>query len=364
MAGVFVNLLGDDSKVQKTPLYEAVQITGSLFSGAYADPSAGGNTSNIKQYTHEMFESISDYPFLSASSNHLLDITFGLHTGSALSSSTDANFAKKSNVYNSFAQVLAGYDSTGSILKFDADGNYLAGGTKFDDAYFLTFSRLLNKDEMKRNTFSLTLGMGPTPGEGQLLLSDSGTSYKVNSPAGEYGILYATSVDAGVLITESVPVGLVFYQAGVAVLSASIFKDQTIGGILDGTYGDITGSDGWNEVDGASITGSLQGTIQAASTAFRSRVNNLTFSNTTELNSTIYFCRAAPGSFNYSSNPTYIGPTSQIRVKENINDPPFSYITTVGLYNSLNELMAVAKVSEPVKKTPYNDYGFRVRLDY
>ena len=43
---------------------------------------------------------------------------------------------------------------------------------------------------------------------------------------------------------------------------------------------------------------------------------------------------------------------------------PFSYVTTVGLYSEINELLAVAKLSEPVKKTPENEMVLRVRLDF
>ena len=53
-----------------------------------------------------------------------------------------------------------------------------------------------------------------------------------------------------------------------------------------------------------------------------------------------------------------------MRVKTTQTDEPVSYITTVGLYSNNNELLAVAKLSEPLKKTPANDYTLRVRLDY
>ena len=85
--------------------------------------------------------------------------------------------------------------------------------------------------------------------------------------------------------------------------------------------------------------------------------------NTTELNSTIYFCRANHNDFNYSSNPTYLT-SSKIRVKENQTDAPVAYITTVGLYSADNELLAVAKLSEPLRKDPTNEMVLRVRLDY
>jgi hypothetical protein len=103
--------------------------------------------------------------------------------------------------------------------------------------------------------------------------------------------------------------------------------------------------------------------ISGTADDLRNRLQDVYFANTTELNSTIYFCRGNAGEFNYSSNPTYLT-SSQIRVKETREDSPTSYITTVGLYGANNELLAVAKLSEPLKKTPANEFTLRVRLDY
>ena len=54
----------------------------------------------------------------------------------------------------------------------------------------------------------------------------------------------------------------------------------------------------------------------------------------------------------------------KINVKNKSTDAPVSYITTVGLYSSDNEMLAVAKLSEPLRKDPTNDMTLRVRLDY
>ena len=90
---------------------------------------------------------------------------------------------------------------------------------------------------------------------------------------------------------------------------------------------------------------------------------NISFNNTTELNSTVYFCRANHNEFNYSANPTYLN-ESEIRIKDVPSDMPISYVTSVGLYSPDNELMAVAKLSEPLRKDPTNELTLRVRLDY
>ena len=101
-----------------------------------------------------MFQSVYDYPYLSSSANHIFDITLGMSSKSAFYSTTTVQKKKKNNVYNQLAQVLVGYDVTGSILRFDADGDFSGTTTdKLDDVVFLNFSRLLTKDEIKKDSF-------------------------------------------------------------------------------------------------------------------------------------------------------------------------------------------------------------------
>ena len=78
---------------------------------------------------------------------------------------------------------------------------------------------------------------------------------------------------------------------------------------------------------GAAQTGS---TIEELAKGFRHMVYNVSFNNTIELNSTIYFCRINHNEFNYSSNPTYLT-GSKIVVKNQATDLPVSYITSIGL---------------------------------
>ena len=104
-------------------------------------------------------------------------------------------------------------------------------------------------------------------------------------------------------------------------------------------------------------------TIQELCDSLRHRIDDIDFNNTIELNSAVYFCRINHNEFNYSSNPTYVN-GSKLRVKNNVNDLPVTYITSVGLYSPDNELLAVAKLSEPIRKDPNTELTLRVRLDY
>lgn len=349
MATSFKDLTQDDRRVTRTLLHESIPVTGTLLSGTYATSSAGREV-NVKTFQHGMFQSVYDYPYASSSANHILDLTCGFSTaGSSLSASATTQVDKKVNIYNQMAQILAGYDTGSNIRRFDVDGE-LDAGTKHDNVIFMNFSRLLVKDEIKKGSFSMEIGTGSAysaPFTVSKTIQDSAaaSSYKINSPAGEYGLLQVTGTN----------VGLLYYQAGIAVLTSSVFGNEN-------TFMNDAG-----DTMESLITGS---TIDVVSDAIRHRVENISFNNTTELNSSIYFCRATAGEFNYSSNPTYIDQTTnKIRVKatggsRESENSPVSYITTVGLYSHDNELLAVAKLSEPIKKTNASDLTLRVRLDY
>jgi len=349
-SSAFKALNDKDVVSTRTLLHEAIPITGTIVSGAYAD-------GNIKNPAHGMFQSVYDYPYLSSSANHIFDITVGVSTASTLYSTVTSQKAKKKNIYNQMSQLLVGYDHTGSILHFDADGNILAGGTKYEDAFVIPFSRLLVKDEIKKGTFSMKLAVSSSYANAydQIInITDASGSngYFVNSPVGEYGVLFAANSTGTPLATNNSAVGLLYYQAGIAVITKDVFSGSlSVPGVSMNSANVV--------IDGM-LTGS---TIQALSDSFRYRLDNVQFNNTTELNSTIYFCRANHQEFNYSTNPTYTD-ASKIRVKTNSTDEPVSYITTIGLYNDRNELMATAKLSEPLKKTPSTEFTIRCRLDY
>ena len=106
------------------------------------------------------------------------------------------------------------------------------------------------------------------------------------------------------------------------------------------------------------------GSINDMAEGTRYRWHNLSFNNTTILNSAMYTCRIASRDFNYSSNPTYLT-GSKIRVKgDDPQNNPKSFITTVGLYNAQDQLLGVAKLSKPIEKSPKEDILIKVRLDY
>lgn len=82
------------------------------------------------------------------------------------------------------------------------------------------------------------------------------------------------------------------------------------------------------------------------------------------ISSTHYFVRLRNKEFNYSNNPTFYNADNGSLVRPEFRNDPKVYITTVGLYNDQNELLAVAKLSKPVRKSFDEEVLLRVRLDF
>ena len=82
-----------------------------------------------------------------------------------------------------------------------------------------------------------------------------------------------------------------------------------------------------------------------------------------KISSQYFFTRVKNSEFNYSSNPSYIDTNGNLN-NATMADSPTTYITTVGLYNDDNNLIAVAKLSQPLKKDFTTEALIRVKLDY
>ena len=137
-------------------------------------------------------------------------------------------------------------------------------------------------------------------------------------------------------------VGTVFYDTGTLVFHG--------GSDAQGTNFLIASSSGFVFGPGA--------------TAGNVAINNLSFISLNMLKRSVFFTRAFNQQFNYSNNPTSISNASLGSISSNLTGNPTTFITTVGLYNTNNELLAVAKTAPPVKKDFDTEKVFAVRLQY
>jgi hypothetical protein len=133
-------------------------------------------------------------------------------------------------------------------------------------------------------------------------------------------------------------VGNIFYSEGLVVLKA--------GGLNDEAGSNDFGKD--------------------SSTNFKWRVQ---FKGTHKVPVKIFRCRAPAGQLNASTNSSfYVVPSGSSDLykheREIIFERPFTYISTIGIFNKNYELVGLAKLAQPIKKEEDQDLLFRVRLDF
>ena len=136
--------------------------------------------------------------------------------------------------------------------------------------------------------------------------------------------------------------GTVFYDSGTMIFHGGDYSRDT-NFLIDSASGFVFGP---------------------GATAGNVAINNLSFISLNMLKRSVFFTRAFNQEFNYSNNPTAIANASLGSISSNLTGSPTTFITTVGLYNADNELLAVAKTAPPVKKDFDTEKVFAVRLQY
>lgn len=314
-------------------------MTGTLFSGAaglysktYLNITSGSIVSG------GFWQTIFDGSPTSISASALADLTYGISTGS-LTYGYNETFLKseKNRVYEQMAKLLLGSES--NLFSFNS--------VTYHELFFVLLKRRIFKDEVKKGNLSITLqASGGAVGVPISLTDAPGNSAYTVGPAGDEGNIYSGSTI----------IGKIYYNAGIAVFATGVFvrADAAANAYWSGS---TAGNTFLNQV---AVTGNIDHIVNG----FKNRINNIQFNNQTNLHSTVYFCRALNSDFNYSTNPSFVDSDGKIRVVSGTDNQTRTYITTIGLYDINDNLLAVAKSSEPIKKSPDNELVFRVRLSY
>ena len=90
----------------------------------------------------------------------------------------------------------------------------------------------------------------------------------------------------------------------------------------------------------------------------------MTFRDEEDQVSAQYFCRLRSGHSNFSNNPTFVsGSLNEMRQKT-MKGNPSTFITSVQLYNSTGDMVAVGQLSTPLKKNFSSEATIKVKLTY
>lgn len=418
----FKEITANDIQTSRTSLNQLVDIIQSDLSGSSSRKgyamfvtASTDQTSTTYSVTSSLFQTAFDQDHTLQVANPIVDITVGLYSSSStvqdaslgvdssgklLFPSSSLMMREKIDLYRLHAGKLLG----DSDLAFYSPVDSTSVSDQIDEAIFLDFKRLFTRDGLKRESFAMrfyvtgvldgnanasSFEQGITNGytgsninitttSGSTVFTDVGSA---NNQTRLFGGEVGTLVNAA---DSDSKVGLLFYDAGIAVLDAAkvMWGSQHVSGTISSTTSSVEGIN--STVVGSSLAGanpsatfipdffvsaSIDDIVDhIASTRFQSgSFSAITFQNKTQINSTLLFCRAAADEFNYSSNPTFTDEDSRIVVIEpgqEDDQRTFTYPTTIGLYDANNNLLAVAKLSRPVEKTDEKDLTVRVRLDY
>ena len=155
--------------------------------------------------------------------------------------------------------------------------------------------------------------------------------------------------------------------------SNGVMQGDTLGQTDSGSYGLFYPDAGLLLFNAAAISHSVGVTVDRSS--HNDSKNHQNFYNAVsrsgyfildseeKITSQYYFTRVKNNQFNYTTNASFIESDGTLSFSS-MNDNPRTYITTVGLYNDSNELVAVAKLSQPIAKDFTKEALIKVKLDY
>jgi hypothetical protein len=323
----------------------------------------GSNPYDVKSglYYYNVY---SDDPESSATAEALFSLTYGHISGRGSSAEDESTYKilPTRAIYNQYRNALLNPGDTKFTFQIGYGDNFETIDS--DDIYVMNFNSNIYSDRLDPESFELTFS-GST---GYLtVVTDYGVSTE-NTERAVYNIVEGTVGTATVAGTTSAPVGIgLFYpKLGVAVFNPSILSGILDSGTPDGSDYDTIYPGDFNEkyaINHEKLWNSIKAGTQNREMVAR---------GTEFIPSRQYFIRVKNQEFNYSNNPTFTkspedagyvaSDEGKIRISEFYTDPK-TYITTVGLYDDSNELVAVAKLSTPFQKSFDQEALIKIKIN-
>ena len=293
-------------------------------------------------------------------------IAYGHKEGSGSLNFTDDNGSKGKSpskvIYNQYRQLIYG----------DEASNFSFNGHTPDEIFVININRARYKHNLKPGTLNLTLSGSGTPGNGAtatLKLTDDSVSATGSATITNVGRQFnIVSGSSGVMSGSS--------------LTNNVLSNNGLSG-GKGSYGFFYPDAGFIILNGDALSASLHISTSVASNSAQNILSNnaprgnnihafwraITGSQNFEIDSEekvtsqYFFTRAKNNEYNYTTNPSFIDTNGNLNYTSMVDNPK-TFITTIGLYNDSNDLVAVAKVSQPISKDFSKEALMRVKLDY
>ena len=283
-------------------------------------------------------------------------ISYGHRQGSGSEGSSTAGTTNPTKaIYSQIRQVLL--PSQTEQFNFNGGGS---GSYPTEDIFVIAANRARYREKMDPGNWELHLTSGSKTVK---LIDDSGAGsdptlatskreFNVVSGSITNGVYESATTTATATVSGSH--GLFYPESGMIILnpnslvSGSGYDRNDDRGVIE----PLTKSTSTNDYDHRKLLMSIK-----SGSYFSARREE-------QKRSSFYFCDVRADEFNHSQNPSFFTGSNAELVNNSFKTEPTTYITTVGLYNDNNELLAVAKMSQPFKKDPNTEALIKVRLDY
>ncbi len=277
-------------------------------------------------------------------------IAYGNKFGSGSKHFTDAEGSKNNSatrvIYNQYRQLVYGDEAS--------DFNF--NGVTSNEIFVINVNRARYKHNLKPGSLKLVLAKSGTAALDSIQLTDDSV----------------TKLGAATITNAGRQFNLVSGSLG--VMSGSSLN-QTLNG-TSGSYGFFYPDSGFIILNAHALSASLSILNTGSVTTQHSTNNNLNSFMTSisggnsfildseeKVTSQYFFTRVKNNEYNYTTNPSFIDTNGNLNFTSMVDNPK-TFITTIGLYNDSNDLVAVAKVSQPIAKDFSKEALMRVKLDY
>lgn len=260
-------------------------------------------------------------------------------SGSAPINSLVQGYSPSRIVYGQYRNLVYGTETQ----NFSLDGT-----TTLNDIYVININRSRYKQSIQPGSLNLTLSSGSTANT--IRLTDDSNTTSLTRFIGENRVFYIISGSNGTPYTSSAATtyyGMMLPDIGVIILNGtSSISSTTLGAYLP---------------TASQATSSVNNHLNLRSSMVSG--SNFQLNSQETVSSRYFFTRVRNGEFNYTTNPSIIDANGNL-LYTTLIDNPQTYVTTVGMYNDNNELLAVAKLSRPLVKDFTKEALIRIKLDY
>ena len=349
----YTNITGEDT------IRDTIKVTKGFFTGDTGTIAGSAlTTASLSSGQNEYYHN------LQYSSEDQFSVSYG-HKGGSGSNDT---IGQTKAIYKQFASML--------LPDSDVEGGFAVNDVSQSDMYFIVAERARMKDRINRKNWTIQLSgsdvtlsaghsAGSAGGSGSLisLTDNSVNTASVATPAGpRYDVISGSNGTQAA--NEFKRFGYFYPRLGIWALS-----QQQLSSSLPGTRGYIdSGSPVLTDSVGVGFARdeSTDGTADNAGKLVNSIVlgGSLTMRNEEDQTSVAYFCRAKARDYNFSNNPTFASGSDSVFRIPSFEGNPQTFITTVGLFNSNNMLIAVGRLSSPVHKNYQTEATIKVNLTY